>query len=407
MPVTSPGGRCWFGVELKMFEISIEEHKGKVSGKIFERGPKFSSRIRFGGKGLSLLLEGVESCYGLKEIIPFRKFWSEGDRDYSLELRSNRVGRFLFCVVRDVDNKRLSLAFPEGRGFIRGYVDRDTSSLRVCPAPCDAVWLEIEKETLDRNEELLGRCLVSLYIFGEEVSLRGLEPLVGDSWLWMKTQPNIGTSSGPEWSLVPLVSLCNSSWKHREDEVAPLHVEGSVGFLPSSLVPPQPEKLPPSVLGSGAPASDKTVAAAPLSHAYEVEMGQRLDAMAHSGLACVNFFGPRQGKAQVSTTQGNPFKPIDPAPSNDLRQESPSYSPRRRRGTPDGTPQMEALPQMEVSPPINEPPHPRRCSQSSCHLLLLLHSKIRGLRGKGDLALVCWNRCQGSKSNIESPVHDA
>ena len=115
MPVSSPGGRCWFGVELKTFEISIEEHKGKVHGKICERGPKFSSWIRFGGKGLFLLLEGVESCCGLKERAPFRKFWSEGNRGYSLELRRNNAGRFLFCVVRDVENKRFSLAFPEGR----------------------------------------------------------------------------------------------------------------------------------------------------------------------------------------------------------------------------------------------------------------------------------------------------
>ncbi|RVW27807.1 hypothetical protein CK203_102620 [Vitis vinifera] len=86
MPVTSPGGRCWFGVELKTFEISIEEHKGKVNGKN-----------------------------------PFRKLWSEGDREYSLELRNNRAGRFLFCIVRDVGNKRFSLAFPEGRGFVGGW----------------------------------------------------------------------------------------------------------------------------------------------------------------------------------------------------------------------------------------------------------------------------------------------
>ena len=120
MPVTSPEGRCWFGVELKTFEINIEEHKGKVCGKICERGPKFSSWIRFGGKDLSLLLEGVESCCGLKERTHFRKFWLEGDRDYSLELRSNKAGRFLFCVVRDVENKRFSLAFPEGKGLVGG-----------------------------------------------------------------------------------------------------------------------------------------------------------------------------------------------------------------------------------------------------------------------------------------------
>ena len=96
MLVSSPGGRCWFGVELKTFEISIEEHKEKVHGKIYERGLKFCSSIRFGGKCLSLLLEGVESCCGLKKRTPFRKFWSEGNRDYSLELPRNRVGRFLF-----------------------------------------------------------------------------------------------------------------------------------------------------------------------------------------------------------------------------------------------------------------------------------------------------------------------
>ena len=121
MSVTSPRGRYWFGVELKTFEISIEDHKGKVCGKICERGPKFSSWIRFGEKCLSLLLEGVESCCGLKERIPFKKFWSEGDRDYSLELRSNRAGRFLFCVVRDVENKIFFLAFPEGRGLVGGW----------------------------------------------------------------------------------------------------------------------------------------------------------------------------------------------------------------------------------------------------------------------------------------------
>ena len=80
MPVTSPRGKCWFGVELKTFEIGIEEFKGKVRGNICERDPKFSSWIRFGGKGLFLLLEGVESCCGLKERVPFRKFWSEGDK---------------------------------------------------------------------------------------------------------------------------------------------------------------------------------------------------------------------------------------------------------------------------------------------------------------------------------------
>ena len=61
--------------------------------------------------------------------------------------------------------------------------------------------------------------------------------------------------------------------KLREDEVASSRFEGSVGTLPSSWASSQPEKLPPPVLGSGAPALDKTVAVASLSYACEVEMG--------------------------------------------------------------------------------------------------------------------------------------
>ncbi|RVW87132.1 Uncharacterized protein, chloroplastic [Vitis vinifera] len=187
-----PGGRCWFGVEKKTFEIIIEEQKGRVRGKICERGPKSSSWIRFGGKSLSLLLEGVETCCGLQERTPFKKFWSEGDRNYSLELRSNKAGRFLFCVVRDVENKRFSLAFPEGGDLVGGWnllvsklkslgvspfqwkgalpqalpnrgVDKVSIPLRVCPAPRDAVWLEADKESLVRNEEMLDRCLIGLW----------------------------------------------------------------------------------------------------------------------------------------------------------------------------------------------------------------------------------------------------
>ena len=42
-------------------------------------------------------------------------------------------------------------------------INRDSSSLRDCPAPRDVVWIKAEKEALDRNEELLGRCLVGFW----------------------------------------------------------------------------------------------------------------------------------------------------------------------------------------------------------------------------------------------------
>lgn len=53
----SKGGKCWFAVESKSFEISIEEVKGRLRGTIWERSKGLSSWIRFGEKGLSFLLE--------------------------------------------------------------------------------------------------------------------------------------------------------------------------------------------------------------------------------------------------------------------------------------------------------------------------------------------------------------
>ena len=178
---------------------------------------------------------------------------------------------------------------------------------------------------------------------------------------------------------------------------------------PSSSTSPQPEKLPPPVLGSGAPALDKTVATDCLTQAYEEEMGQHLDAKAQSGLACIKTFGPRLGKAHVSAKLGNPFKPIV---SGDLGQGSLRCLPCLRKGIPAPTPATNRTPQMEASSPVVEtsPPHPPppskptilkvsflylRFPQEGSSLLLLLFSGIRGLRGKGDPVLVLWNRCQG------------
>lgn len=47
---------------MKSFEISIEQVKGKMVGKIVERGRGFSTWIRVGERGLARLLEEVETC---------------------------------------------------------------------------------------------------------------------------------------------------------------------------------------------------------------------------------------------------------------------------------------------------------------------------------------------------------
>ena len=50
-----------------------------------------------------------------------KKAWMEGRRRYQLELRSNKASWFLFCTVWDVEGKKFSLAFPEGRGVVGGW----------------------------------------------------------------------------------------------------------------------------------------------------------------------------------------------------------------------------------------------------------------------------------------------
>ena len=115
------GGKSWFAVESKSFEISIEVIRGRLRGTIWERSKGLSSWIRFGEKGLSLLLEGVEAWCRGESTSKLLKVWDEGARKFSLECRSNVAGRFLLCSVRDAERKKFCLVFPEGSGLVGGW----------------------------------------------------------------------------------------------------------------------------------------------------------------------------------------------------------------------------------------------------------------------------------------------
>ena len=56
------GGRSWSVVDSKLFEILVEDMRGKLKGCIWERSRGISSWIRFGEVSLQCLLEGVEAC---------------------------------------------------------------------------------------------------------------------------------------------------------------------------------------------------------------------------------------------------------------------------------------------------------------------------------------------------------
>ena len=66
----SKGGKCWFAIESKTFEISIE------------------------------VVQGI---------------------NFRLDCYTNKAGRFLLCSVRDVETKKFCLVFPEGKGLVGGW----------------------------------------------------------------------------------------------------------------------------------------------------------------------------------------------------------------------------------------------------------------------------------------------
>ncbi|KAL6335866.1 hypothetical protein AAG906_003491 [Vitis piasezkii] len=115
------GGKCWFAVESKTFEISIEVVRGKPRGIILEKSKGFFSWIRFREKSLSFLLEGVEAWCRGKSSSRHLKIWEEEGRKFRLECCSNEAGRFLLCLVRDVEAKKYCLILLKGKGLVGGW----------------------------------------------------------------------------------------------------------------------------------------------------------------------------------------------------------------------------------------------------------------------------------------------
>ncbi|KAL6349456.1 hypothetical protein AAG906_034113 [Vitis piasezkii] len=83
------GGKRWFAIESKSFEVSVEEARGKIRGTIVER-----SRA---------------------------KVWEEEGRKFKVERRENGTGRYILCYVIDVESKRFCLMVPEGKGIPGGW----------------------------------------------------------------------------------------------------------------------------------------------------------------------------------------------------------------------------------------------------------------------------------------------
>ena len=226
------GGRVWFAVESKSFEILIDEVGGKLRGCIWERSKGITSWIRFGDVSLCRLLARVEFCCRGRDEKGWSHAWEEEDRSYRLEKRLNEVGRFILCSVRDIEAKHFCLIFPEGKGLSGGWnilvkklrvagvvpigslktpLFREVQKKEMELEPRtyadvtksragrigDKVWLEVGRRVKPERFELLERCLVGRWENGVNPSLEldFLNHWAGQAWL-LKGKLNISALGG-------------------------------------------------------------------------------------------------------------------------------------------------------------------------------------------------------------------
>ena len=147
------GGRRWFAVESKSFELLIDEVGGKLRGCIWERCKGITSWIKFGDASLSSLLAGVESCCRGRDDRSWSLVWEEG-RKYKMERRSSEAGRFLLCSVRDLEAKRFCLIFPEGKGLSGGWNILVEKLREVGVAPFGGLKDPLSFEVLKKEKDL-------------------------------------------------------------------------------------------------------------------------------------------------------------------------------------------------------------------------------------------------------------
>ena len=193
------GGRCWFAVESKSYEITAEVTGERPKGIIVERSKGYTSWIRFGSISLCCLLEGLEACCRGVLILGHVKSWEDGGRRYKLEIRENKAGRYILCSVVDLESKRFCLVFPEGKSVLGGWVllaeklrflgvgsrEESKGTAAFYGTGCsdgeyvrkakksyveavktrgkkfgEAVWLQLGEEEVSNERKFLGRCLV-------------------------------------------------------------------------------------------------------------------------------------------------------------------------------------------------------------------------------------------------------
>ena len=105
-----------FGVESKMFEVEVEERRGRLQATIVERKGGISSWVRLGPVSIGIVLDCLTLSIEDVRMGRWVREWKENGREYSLSRDYNRGGCFLRLGVADLERKRFSVFIPKGRG---------------------------------------------------------------------------------------------------------------------------------------------------------------------------------------------------------------------------------------------------------------------------------------------------
>ena len=105
-----------------MFEIVLDERKGKPQVLIVEKKRGVSSWVRLGLESLGFFIEGLIHYIKDEKEGKWGREWKDKGRLYSLMRGINRAGWFLRLGVVDLERKRFSIFIPRGRGDKEGWV---------------------------------------------------------------------------------------------------------------------------------------------------------------------------------------------------------------------------------------------------------------------------------------------
>ena len=189
--------RKWssFGVESKMFEIGVDERKGKTQVIIMESQRGVSSWVRLGSLSVEFFLESLNQCIKKEKKGKWERGWKENGRTYSLVRDENKAGCYLRLGVVDQEMRRFGIFIPKGRGERERWIsmaemlrklgvnfgkNENKQEERAMVKPrMERLYAEMVKGSRDRDSKV-----VKVEVRGEEISknLCKLEHCLVGSW---------------------------------------------------------------------------------------------------------------------------------------------------------------------------------------------------------------------------------